>query len=113
RGPQTRKLLLELGYDCPEIYGDPAILLPKYFNPPVIKKYKIGVIPHYLDLEMAQALFKDQEGVIVIDLMTMDVENVTLQIMSCECAISSSLHGIIVSHAYNIPSVQVKFSDKI
>lgn len=113
RGPRTRKYLINLGYDCPEIYGDPAILLPKYFNPPVVKKYKIGVIPHYLDVEMAQALFKDQEGVIVIDLMTMDVENVTLQIMSCECTISSSLHGIIVSHAYNIPSIQVKFSDKI
>lgn len=113
RGPQTRKYLLGLGYTCPEIYGDPALLMPKYYHPEVEKKYKIGIIPHYHDFKAVFDLYKEDEDVLVVDLMTMDVEAVTKQIMCCEKTISSSLHGIIVSHAYNIPSVWVEFSDKI
>jgi pyruvyltransferase len=113
RGPQTRKYLLGLGYSCPEIYGDPALLLPKYYDPKLEKKYKIGIIPHYHDFKDVFEFYKEDEDVLVIDLMTMDVEAVTRQILECEKTISSSLHGIIVSHAYNIPSVWVEFSDKI
>nr|WP_298332189.1 polysaccharide pyruvyl transferase family protein [uncultured Christiangramia sp.] len=113
RGPQTRKYLLEKHYHCPEVYGDPALLLPEFFNPTIEKKYEIGIIPHYLDFELVSSWYKDNNSIKVIDLMTLDVEEVTVQILSCKQTISSSLHGIIVSHAYGIPSVWVKFSDKI
>lgn len=112
RGPYTRKRLLELGYDCPPIYGDPAILLPNYFNPTVEKKYKYGVIPHYVDYKAINELVKDP-NINVINLMTNNIEEVTKQILECENIISTSLHGIIVPHAYGIPAVWVKFSEKI
>lgn len=113
RGPQTRKYLLELGYPCPEIYGDPALLLPKYFNPEVEKRYPIGIIPHYNDFEMVSKMYQNNPNILVIDLMTMDIEEVTREILQCERTISSSLHGVIVSHAYQIPSIWVEFSNKI
>lgn len=113
RGPQTRKFLLDLGYECPEVYGDPALLLPNYYHPKVEKKYKLGIIPHYNDFEAVHEWYKNNPEILVIDLMTLDVEGVTREILSCEKTISSSLHGIIVSHAYNIPSVWVEFSGKI
>ncbi len=113
RGPQTRKFLLDLSYECPEVYGDPALLLPKYYHPEVEKKYKLGVIPHYHDFKFVLENYRNDPEILVIDLMTLDVEEVTREIMSCEKTISSSLHGVIVSHAYEIPSIWVEFSDKI
>lgn len=113
RGPQTRNFLLKLGYECPEVYGDPALLLPLYYNPEVKKRYRIGIIPHYHDYREVLATYRDQPEVTVIDMMTMNVETVTRQFLQCERTISSSLHGIIVSHAYQIPSVWVEFSNKL
>ncbi len=39
------------------------------------------------------------------------VEDFVNQIVRCEFAASSSLHGIIISHAYGIPAVWIKFRD--
>src|SRR5690606_4571117 len=107
RGPQTRKFLLDLGYDCPAVYGDPALLLPKLFHPEVKKKYRIRIIPHYEDLKVVTENYKNEPEILVIDLMTLDVEEVTRQRLNCEKTITSSLRGLIVSHAYGIPGVWV------
>lgn len=113
RGPKTRERVLALGFKCPEVYGDPALLLPRFYSPKVEKKFKLGIIPHYIDYVRACELFKDHSDVMVIDLISNDLEKTTVDILSCEQTLSSSLHGIIVSHAYGIPSIWIKFSDKL
>lgn len=113
RGPETRNFLLSKGYECPDVYGDPAILLPDYFLPAVKKKFKIGIVPHYVDHHIVENTYKNVAGVKVIDAMTMDVEETTKEILECETIISSSLHGIIMAHAYGVPALHVKFSEKI
>lgn len=113
RGPQTRAFLLNLGYDVPEVYGDPALLLPKYYNPKIEKKYKIGLVPHYNDFKLLKGMFKEDDSILLINLMTDDIEETTNQILACEKIVSSSLHGIIVAHAYGIPAVWQKFSDQV
>lgn len=113
RGPETRERLLELGYDVPKTYGDPALLLPEYYYPEVKKKYDYGIIPHYTDFQLIQEKFKEVDSVLVVDLMTNDIEATTNVILQCRKVISSSLHGIIVSHAYGIPAVWVKLSNNL
>ena len=44
RGPYTRTILKNVGYECPDIYGDPAIIMPLIFNPDVKKEYDVSVI---------------------------------------------------------------------
>jgi hypothetical protein len=113
RGPLSRKRLQELGYPCPEVYGDPALLLPLYYHPKIERKYPLGIVPHINDYENVCKLYEQHEGVQVIDFNTNDVEQTTKEILSCQHIISSSLHGVIVAHAYQIPAIQVAFSDKI
>ena len=113
RGPKTRERLLHLGYNVPEVYGDPAILLPKFLMLKVDKKHDLGIIPHYVDYPLVKEAFKNNPNVKVIDFLTHSIEKTTEEILECRQIISSSLHGLIVSQSYGIPALWVKFSAKL
>ena len=112
RGPQTRKFLVNQGYQVPEIYGDPALLLPMYYFPDIEKKFELGIVPHYRDFKKISEMYKDNKNVLIIDLMTNNIEETTNYFLKCKKIISSSLHGLIVAHAYQIPAVWQRFSDR-
>lgn len=114
RGPLTRKRFLEQGYACPEKYGDIGLLMPRVYAPGAApgKEFRVGIIPHYVDYAQCIGMFRGVEGVAVIDVRK-GVEAVTDRIRSCRCTLSSSLHGIIVSHAYGIPCAWIRLSDQI
>ncbi|PVY43030.1 polysaccharide pyruvyl transferase family protein [Pontibacter virosus] len=111
RGPRSRKRLLELGYTVPEVYGDPGLLISKYFMPSVSKQYRYGIIPHHVDYELVKSKIQTNE-ILVINLLD-PIEKVVQDILMCDKTISSSLHGIIVSHSYGIPSLIGRFSNKL
>lgn len=114
RGPITRERLMELGYNVPQLYGDPAILLPKFYSKIIEKKYQLGIIPHYVDYEyVCKNLINNNNNMIIINLLTKDVEEVINEILKCKFIVSSSLHGVIVAHAYGIPALWVKFSNNL
>ena len=103
RGPITRQLLLQNDISCPEVYGDPGLMLPRYYTPNTGgRHYKVGVIPHYSDHKYMAQYFAAVPDILVIDI-NRQVEQVCDDIKACSVTISSSLHGIIVSHAYEVP----------
>lgn len=114
RGPLTRNVLLKRGWDVPEIYGDPALLFPKIYNPKVEKKYKIGLIPHCVDFYSLEGLkainHVESLGIKIIN-VTAGIYEFIDQIKECEYVISSSLHGLIAADAYQIPNHRVKISN--
>ncbi len=113
RGPISRERCRELGFSCPDVYGDPALLLPRYLErTKPEKKYAIGIIPHFVHFPVIASLLENSSDVKLID-VTMPVQSVVDDIVACERTISSSLHGIIVSHAYGVPSAWVKFSEPL
>jgi pyruvyltransferase len=114
RGPKTRELLLSQGIDCPEIYGDPALLLPLVYTPKIKKQYKLGIIPHYTDKNNKWLKqFNNLEDVKVIDVQNKDTVHFINDILSCEKIASSSLHGIITADAYGVPSTWIEFADLV
>ena len=109
RGPYTRERIRFFGGNCPEIYGDPALLLPLIVKPSV-KKYEVGIVPHNVDYNFIAEKFQDHN---IIGLGTRNYTNVIDKITQCESVISSSLHGIICAHAYGIPAAWVKPNQKL
>ena len=114
RGPKTRQILLNDGIDCPKVYGDPALLLPKVYYPKIIKKYKLGIIPHYVDKNNEWlSTVKNNPEIKILNIQENNPFTFIDELLSCEKIASSSLHGIIVADAYVIPSTWIEFSDKV
>lgn len=105
RGPISRKMVMNAGGSAPELYGDAALILPDFIRP-AEKKHDIGYVPHHVDYML---LNRSQK----VCLQRGSIEFITRQITSFRKVISSSLHGIIVAHAYGIPAAWVKLSDKL
>lgn len=113
RGPKSREKLLANGVHCPNVCGDPAILLPRFFDPRPSKKFWLAIIPHYADYDAVCKACGNLSDVVQIVNLLEPVEQVVRKICECDTAISSSLHGIIAAHAYDVPCAWVEFSDKV
>jgi pyruvyltransferase len=100
RGPKTREFLLKRGIPCPEVYGDPTLLLPQLF--PEFKKaeepiYEYVIIPHFSD----EAFFAGNPNLVSVkEPWTVVVE----KILQSKLVVSSALSGIIVAEAFGIPA---------
>ena len=114
RGPITRKHLLEKGIECPEVYGDPSLLIPYYYSPNLPKKYKIGLIPHWSSIDSAQVkrLEKDKRVHVIKLSGYKKWTDVIDELVQCEYIVSESLHGLIMAEAYGIPNLWVDITLK-
>ena len=109
RGPLTREYIInELGLECADIYGDPALLFPKYFKEfqaSPVKDYT--VIAQHNDEEFIRKNW-DHFGAYNIFLCQrpkrVPWRQVINKILSSRFIISSSLHGLIFAEIYGIPA---------
>jgi hypothetical protein len=87
------------------LLGDLGLLCP-YMVSPTDKKYKLGIIPHFSDLNspVIYDMYKKYEQNCIIINVQDDVESVIKQITECEVILSSSLHGLIISDSFHIPN---------
>ncbi|WP_187393995.1 polysaccharide pyruvyl transferase family protein [Oceaniovalibus sp. ACAM 378] len=94
--------------------GDPALLMPLYFDPVPIKEVKYGIIPHFSD-EKAVRKWLSEAKLKEVRLISVqqDPESFVRQMLTCERVLSSSLHGLILADAYGIPNRWIKVSDEL
>lgn len=111
RGPLSAQELEKSGIEPPSIYGDPGLIASHLTNFSQNKKYKISIIPHYIDRKEGEAFAKEKGyNVINVDL---PIEKFIEEIACSEQVWSSSLHGIICPESMGIPTMWIKFSDRI
>lgn len=115
RGPETLRILKNKNIAPPVTsmtFGDPAVLLPLFFNPTVKIKHKFGLIVNHGEWDIFKTV-EFPDDVKLINLMSNDLEKTTIEILECEYIFSSSLHGMIVPHAYGKWCLGIKLSNKL
>ncbi len=110
RGPLSRAFLKEhFDIDCPEIYGDPALLVP-YFFPEFKRKenptYDYLIIPHFSEEDL---FLKNEWDNVVYS--TDPWNEIIEKILDSRFVVSCSLHGIIIAEAYGIPARLLRVTD--
>lgn len=109
RGPRTWSFLADRGLRVPEVFGDPALLLPYLF--PVLtawateKRHAVTVVPNLHDW---QTLGSHPRAV---DPRS-GLWHVLRTIAQSEHVVASSLHGLVVAEALGIPATVLSGHEK-
>lgn len=112
RGPMTREIIVRSGGSAPSIFGDPGLLMPLIFTPEVKKRYKLGIVPHYVDYVNIGRNMGHDKAVCLLDVFQ-PVRCFIRKLLQCERIISSSLHGLVLAEAYGIPCEWREFSKNV
>ncbi len=106
RGPLTRNYLMQRGIAVPEVYGDPALLLPTLFPTRFRKspRRECAFVPNLHDLSKTV-----NECDVISPLLPWN--KVIEAILESEFIIASSLHGLIVAEAFGIPACYLRLSE--
>lgn len=106
RGKLSREILLRNGGDVPEVYGDPAVLLPLIYRPEVEVTHEVGIIPHFVDRQRVRTRRQRKHIGGSASFKMIDVflpwRDFVDEVLSCKRIVSSSLHGIIIAEAYGV-----------
>ena len=95
------------------VLGDPGLVLPYLINERItIKKYKYGIILHYVDKKFG-SYFADIPNVTIIDINNPDILDFANNVMQCEFIISSSLHGLIFADSLCIPTAWIRIKNTV
>ncbi|MDQ7991062.1 MAG: polysaccharide pyruvyl transferase family protein [Propionicimonas sp.] len=106
RGPLTARALAAHGVVVPEVFGDPALLLPR-LHPELLdwasrKQHAAVVVPNLNDLPGTSAE-AHALGLPVID-PTAPLDHVLHAVAQSEFVVGNSLHAIVVADALGIPA---------
>ncbi len=115
RGELTRKRIEKiLNKEIKVPTADGGLLASFLLSEKPQKRYSIGIIPHFREKDNPcfKELLKKFENSTIIDVQDTPY-NVTKKIAECECVISSSLHGLIISDSLGIPNAHLVVSNKL
>lgn len=106
RGPLTRKFVRQNGGDCPEIYGDPGLLVSYLWSDDELQapQADVTIIPNLNDLKN----YDLSDPRILVP--TSPLDQCLARIRTSRFVVGSSLHGIIVAESFGVPARLIKSS---
>jgi pyruvyltransferase len=112
RGPLTAEFLRKRHIAVPDVFGDPALLLPHLF-PQKFKRTEPAaspasapiIIPNLNELDLVSGMEN-----VVSPLRGWNY--VISSIVNASFVISSSLHGLIMANAFGVPAVYLRLSER-
>lgn len=106
RGPVTRALLMEYGYQVPAVYGDPAVFMSEIYQPKAAKKdCYYGFVVHKDGSKRLGDMGGMPRSYKFIDIKTDDYKHFIDELASVECVVSTSLHGVILAETCGVPAI--------
>lgn len=109
RGKESLKRVTNATSDI--VLGDAGLLASYLLKTAPDKQYKLGILPHYVDIDHPLIEhFAGDPSVIIID-ATWPCQRVVEEIAKCDAVFSSSLHGLIVSDSLNVPNAHLRLSE--
>lgn len=107
RGQLTSRILGSIGVDVPRVYGDPALLLPRFYYPKVASE---GVVICPDSQHRGIFVHAKNDDYCLLDTQKSPAEVVS-KIANASCCISTSLIGLVVAQAYGVPWVWLRIVD--
>lgn len=106
RGPLTQRFLEERGIACPGVFGDPALLMPLFFNADILGAGRIRhdfvVVPHLHDDPRLYERYGDR-----VVSPSWHPARFAAALVGAQRVVSSSLHGIVIAESYGVPAVRL------
>lgn len=130
RGKNSAALLNNFGIETPDVYGDPASLLPYIITDIMPKSYELGVIVHISEIdsysENAQVIdefvryqipksYKNDIKIIntLCEPTLEGVKSKIDEIRACKRIATTSLHGAVIPEAFGIPCTYFSMSQDL
>jgi hypothetical protein len=96
RGPLTRTVLQGHGLEAPDVFGDPALLMPRLFEVPVGTRRDVLVMPNLNEQDRVA-------GDRVVSPLG-DPIAIAAEIRGAGMVVASSLHALVIADAYGVPA---------
>lgn len=114
RGPRTAQLL---GLRTKVPFGDPGLIAASLFGiSRSVTNGRIAVIPHFVDVAEVRRMHDGsktlRDSCDILDVAT-EPRTLITQISAYDACISSSLHGVVIAESLGIPTVPVRFGDRL
>lgn len=95
-------------------FGDPGLLISEVYTPNSLKSIddkKVAIVPHYKEKNVGRRLAEQNARDFVFLDIQGDSKSFVEQLVNCSAVLSSSLHGIVLADAFEIPATWVDFGN--